>query len=133
VILIDTSAWIEFLRPKGNSFIRSLIKDRLLDGSAAYACPIYYELVIGAKKHEMKKLEMSLSISSRITASAQHWNFAATIGESLRVKGLNFPALDLLIASVANSEKIPLLTTDSHFKKIREHVLPDLVLESLIA
>ncbi|MEO5912797.1 MAG: PIN domain-containing protein [Luteolibacter sp.] len=126
--LIDTSAWIEFLRPKGDSAIKSRVADLIGLGYAAYACPVRYELVLGARPSELDDLQQALDFSKRIVVTAAHWDTAAELGAALRLKGLNFPALDLIIAIVASAEKIPLLARDAHFFSIRDQVLPDLEL-----
>lgn len=128
MILIDTSAWIEFLRPVGDSKVKAIVKDHLLDGRAAYTCPVMFELVLGARPNEMADLRMALDLAERIVVTPAHWDHAAGLAATLRVKGLNFPALDLVIASVAFSEGRKLLTTDGHFTRIRDEVLPGLAL-----
>lgn len=126
--LIDTSAWIEFLRPQGNPDIKARVADLISLGTASYTCPIRYELFLGARPHELEDLHEALSFASRIVVTPNHWDAAAGLGAVLRLKGLNYPALDLLIASVASSGKTPLLTRDAHFSSIRDEVLPDLQL-----
>jgi len=128
MILIDTSAWIEFLRPGGDSEVKSLVKDHLLDGHAAFTCPVMFELVLGARPGEMQDLRTALELAERIIVTPAHWDHAAALAAELRGKGLNFPALDLVIASVAFSEGRKLLTTDGHFPRIRDEVLPGLLL-----
>lgn len=128
MILIDTSAWIEFLRPGGESKVKSLVKDHLLEGRAAFTCPVMFELVLGARPSEMQDLRMALDLAERIIVTPAHWDHAAGLGAALRGKGLNFPALDLVIAAVAFNEGWNLLTTDSHFTRIRDEVLPGLLL-----
>ncbi|NQX00253.1 hypothetical protein HQ447_06305 [bacterium] len=56
----------------------------------------------------------------------EHWDSAGSSNALLRAKGINLPASDLLIATVAHSEKMPLLAKDAHFEMIREHALPEL-------
>lgn len=128
MILIDTSAWIEFLRPGGDGSVKSVVKDHLLEGRAAYTCPIMFELVLGARASEMSDLRMALDLAERIIVTPAHWDHSAGLASVLRGKGLNFPALDLVIASVAFSEGWKLLTTDSHFTRIHDEVLPGLAL-----
>ena len=127
MILIDTSAWIEFLRPGGDSKVKSLVKNHLLEGSAAFTCPVMFELVLGARPGELQDLRTALDLAERIIVTPAHWDQAAGLGAALRGKGLNFPALDLVIASVAFSGGWKLLTTDGHFTRIRD-VLPGLSL-----
>lgn len=124
--LIDTSAWIEFLRPGGDMAVKSRVKDHVLDGRAAFTCPVMFELVLGARPSEKKDLRMALDLAERIVVTAEHWDHAAGLASALRGKGLNFPALDLVIASVAFTESLELLTCDGHFERIRDEVLPGL-------
>jgi len=126
VRLIDTSAWIEFFRPGGDSTIKSLVKDHLLNGQAAFPCPVRYELMLGARPNELEDLQETLDVSRRIQVTPDHWDEASQRGAELRAKGLNFPAIDILIATVACSEKIPLLAKDAHFEMIRVNTMPEL-------
>lgn len=126
--LIDTSAWIEFFRPGGAPAIKSLVKDHILNGQAAFTCPVRYELMLGARPNELEDLHETLDVSRRIQVTPDHWDEASQRGAALRTKGLHFPALDLLIATVACSEKIPLLAKDAHFEMIRVNSLPELKL-----
>ena len=124
--LIDTSAWIEFLRPQGEPAIKARVADLIGLGTAAYTCPVRYELILGACPQELKDLHEALGFSRRIVATPEHWDAAAGLGVALRLKGFNFPALDLLIATVASAGKISLVSRDAHFFSIREQALPDL-------
>ena len=127
--LIDTSAWIEFFRRKGDASVKSRVKDILLNGEAAYTCAIRYVLILGAFPQEIADLNRGLECSRRIIVTPDHWDIASRLGAELRLKGLSFPAIDLLIATVASAEKISLLTCDTHFNTIRDQVLPDLQLD----
>ena len=57
--------------------------------------------------------------------SPEHWDLAGTLNASLRAQGINLPASDLLIATVAHSVKMPLLAKDAHFETIRKRCLPE--------
>ncbi len=127
-VLIDTSAWIEFFRSQGDPAIKSRVADLIALGAAAYTCPVRYELVLGARPKELPDLHQALGFSNWVVATPVHWDRSAELAGKLRAKGFNFPALDLLIATVAAAGKLPLLARDAHFSAIREAVLPDLVL-----
>jgi predicted nucleic acid-binding protein len=126
--LIDTSAWIEFFRRKGDPLLKGRVLEILTADAAAYTCPIRFELVLGARPEEMADLVSGLDLAKRVTLTPAHWDMAASIGAELRLQGIQIPTSDLLIASVARQEGIPLLTNDDHFTLLREKVLPDLVL-----
>lgn len=126
MILIDTSAWIEFFRPKGDPLIKARVRDIISIKEAAYTCPVAFELITGARKEKLDDLRTGLGLSSRIAMLPEHWDIAGSLNAMLRAQGVNLPASDLLIATVAHAGKMPLLAKDSHFETIRERSLPDL-------
>jgi predicted nucleic acid-binding protein len=126
VILIDTSAWIEFFRPKGDPLLKARVRDLMSIKDAAYSCPVAFELITGARKEELDDLRTGLGLASRIVLLPEHWDMAGSLNAMLRARGVNIPASDLLVAMVAHSGKMPLLAKDAHFEMIREHSLPEL-------
>src|SRR6478672_537554 len=121
-VLIDTSAWIEFLRPQGDPVTKARVADLISLGTAAYTCPVRYELILGARSRELDDLQEALGFASRIVSTPEHWDAAAGLGAALRLKGLTYPALDRLIATIASAGKTPLLPRDAHFSSIRDQV-----------
>lgn len=130
ITLIDSSAWIEFFRAKGEPGYKSQVADLITLRAAAYTCPVRYELMLGARKQELADLKTGLGFATRIVATAAHWDAASDTAFHLRRKGFNLPALDLLIATVAYVENLPLLARDAHFATIRDQALPNLKLIS---
>jgi hypothetical protein len=126
VTLIDTSAWIEFFRPKGDPLLKARVRDLMSIKEAAYTCPVAFELITGARKEERDDLRTGLGLASRFVLLPEHWDLAGSSNAALRAKGVNIPASDLLIATVAHSLKMPLLAKDAHFETIRVHSLPNL-------
>lgn len=124
--LIDTSAWIEFFRPKGDPQVKALVRDLMTLKEAAYTCPVAFELLTGARKDELKDLRTGLDLATRIVLRPEHWDLAGSSNAALRARGINLPASDLLIATVAHAQRLPLLAKDAHFESIREHALPKL-------
>jgi predicted nucleic acid-binding protein len=130
VTLIDTSAWIEFFRPMGDPQIKSLVRDLITVKQAAFTCPVAFELLTGARKEELNDLNAAFGLATRIALRPEHWDQAASSNAALRANGFTVPATDLLIATLAHSEKLPLLAKDSHFELLRKHALPKLSLVS---
>ena len=128
MILVDTSAWIEFLRPRGEPTIKGRVAEALVARQAAYPCMVRFELILGARKDEMDDLETALGFATRITVEPVHWDRAAVLGAALLREGRRVPLSDLLVAVVACAAKLPLLARDRHFDLLREHTLKDLVL-----
>ena len=129
--LIDTSAWIEFFRPKGDARIKALVRDLMTTKEAAYTCPVAFELLTGARKEELNDLRTGLALATRIVLGQEHWDLAGSSSAALRAKGINLPAADLLIATVAHVQHLPFLAKDAHFESIRKHALPKLKIPSL--
>ena len=128
MVLIDTSAWIEFFRAGGDSSIKSKVAEYVSLGTAAYTCPVSYELFLGARPSELADLREGLGFAQRIPMNSLHWDLAAQHGSKLRSQALSVPAMDLLIATVAVESKTALLSCDKHFSQIRDEVLGSLEL-----
>ncbi len=126
--MIDTSAWIEFFRAKGDFSIKSRVAEILSQNCAAFTCPVYYELFLGARPSEIADLRTGLGYAERLPLRLEHWNQAAEYGSELRAKGVTVPASDLLIATVANEENALLFACDKHFEIIRTNAIPELKL-----
>jgi predicted nucleic acid-binding protein len=118
--LIDTSAWIEFLRPSGNPQIKTEVGDLVQSGRAAYTCPIRYELVSGARKNEQRTLDLLFEVAHHYPTKPDDWNRAAEIRALLIRKGVTVPLADLLIFCVAERCDMALLSQDAHFDAIRQ-------------
>jgi len=66
ITLVDTSAWIEFFRAKGDPAVKSRVADFLALGHAAYTCPVRFELFLGARPSELADLREGLSFARRL-------------------------------------------------------------------
>ena len=126
--IIDTSAWIEFFRSKGNPIVKARVKELIAGRQAAYTCPVAFELLAGARKEELKDLHTGLGLARRIILLPEHWDLAGTLSASMNSKGIRIPPPDVLIAIVATKSALPLMTTDSHFALLKKQFLPDLLL-----
>jgi predicted nucleic acid-binding protein len=118
--LIDTSAWIEFLRKSGRPEVKSRVAGYLELGDAAYCGPIEFELLSGAREAEIADLRDALRFSACLEFAADCWGSAAQIERALRGKGITVPRDDLLVASVALHHAVPLFSCDPHFVLIRD-------------
>jgi predicted nucleic acid-binding protein len=128
MILIDTSAWIQFFRPKGSPNLKGQVSEAIQRESAAFTCPVRLELLTGARPTECRDLEIGLSFATRIPLLPEHWDQAATFASRLQLKGLKVPLSDLLIATVAQASGIPVLCDDKHFALIQQSVVHDLLI-----
>ena len=118
--LIDTSAWIEFLRRRGDPPAKEAVAALLEDDLTAYTCPIRFELLSGARPEEEADLQQALGFSHHILFEADDWRQAALWERLLRAKGLKVPRNDLFVATVALRTGLPLVCRDAHFTAINK-------------
>jgi predicted nucleic acid-binding protein len=123
IVLIDSSAWIPVLRPRGEKALREEVEQLLADGHAAITAPIWCELYRGARsKREVAQLNDLRSLCHWLDFDATCWELAAEHGRTCQRKGVNVPSSDLLIHCGAERHKAKLLHRDKHFELIAEAV-----------
>ena len=112
MILIDTSAWVEFLRDTGS--VVSMRGDAPLDGDIATCDAIRMEVLAGARdESHLKALRGLLARASVLPAEPAHHDAAATLYRRCRRKGETVRRLiDCLIAAVAIGTNVPVLHRD---------------------
>ena len=118
MILIDTSAWIEFFKARG--VIAEQVDHALLKNDAALCGPILTEIHRGLRPKERKRVLPLLKGCHWLEQPEQLWQEAGDLGYFLRRKGASVKTIDLLIATYALAHTIPLLTTDADFTAIRK-------------
>lgn len=120
-VLIDTSAWIEALRPEGDETVRREVRSLLEDGAAVFCDLVLLELWNGARgsreRQYLEELERELPT---LATTDEVWERSKDLARSCRQKGLTIPATDLLIAACAEHHGARLLHRDDHFDRIRE-------------
>jgi predicted nucleic acid-binding protein len=126
MILIDTSAWIDFFRdhrPMADKVAALIEANR-----AAVAGPILTELLRGVRTvDERAQLQQLLEGCHWIGDPENLWAYAGELGALARRKGKTLKTLDLLIATYALQSGVPLLTSDSDYLQIKQSA-PDLLL-----
>lgn len=122
VVLVDTSAWIEFFRADGAPRVREEVAAQLVSGSAAYTCPVLYEVLVGARPHEVRGIERCLRQATRIEFLPSYWDGAAQLGQKLLRKGITTTPGDVQIAYAAIAHEVPVLCCDRHFSLIQRAV-----------
>jgi predicted nucleic acid-binding protein len=116
MILVDTSSWIHFLRPKGNAEVRKRVAGALTDGEACWCPMIRLELWNGAQGQKesavLRDLESGIA---ELTIDDAVWAVSFDIGRRARAKGISVPATDILIAACALHHGAAIETCDSDF------------------
>jgi hypothetical protein len=115
MILIDTSAWIEFLRDSGTPVCQRV--DELLGSDIATCAPIRMEVLAGARdERHLGELRRLLARAVHLPTADVDYEDAAALYRSCRRQGDTVRRLiDCLIAAVAVRTDVPVLHADADF------------------
>ena len=129
MILVDTSAWVEFLRDTGSSACQRV--DDLLDDDIATCHPIRMEVLAGARDEQhLNDLRRLLARASLLPTRATDYEQAAALFRKCRRGGATVRTLiDCLIAATAIRLGISVLHADSDFDVLARHT--DLQIDAL--
>jgi predicted nucleic acid-binding protein len=118
VILVDTSAWIDFFRGAGSLAARV---DELLENDQAALCgPVITEIRRGLRSRAERTRVLPLLAGCHLLEQpAALWEEAGELGWYLSGRGAAVKSLDLLIAAYALAHAIPILTADRDFALMR--------------
>jgi len=121
VILVDTSAWVEFLRGTG-----SVVCDRVevLLGEEIITCdPVRMEVLAGARDElHLIQLRRLLGRASTISVGPTDYEEAAAIYRACRRHGETVRKLiDCLIGACAIRASVPVLHADADFAVLGRH------------
>jgi hypothetical protein len=122
MFLVDSSAWIEYLRPKGSHKVKERVREILQKEEAVSCGVVVVEILRGAKSEKdfqsMHDSLMSLPqipIDEAVIERASKWGFL------LDRRGKSISTTDLLIAAAAY-KKAQLLHADTDFETISSFV-----------
>jgi predicted nucleic acid-binding protein len=121
VILIDTSAWVEFLRDTGSAACTRV--DELLDADIATCHPIRMEILAGARDEgHLNDLRGLLARAVLVPTEATDYEEAATLYRTCRRDGETVrKMIDCLIAAIAIRADLPILHADTDFDVLARH------------
>ena len=121
MILIDTSAWIEFLRDTGSPTCQAV--DALLADDIASCDVVAMELLAGARDEQhLRDLRGLLARAVAISMTPEDYETAAALYRTCRRRGDTVRKLiDCLIAAVAIRADVAVLASDSDFEILRRH------------
>jgi predicted nucleic acid-binding protein len=118
MFLIDSSAWVEYLRPKGSKKVKERIRDILQKEEAVSCGIIVVEILRGSKdEKDFQSLNASLRSLPQIPIDEDVIERASKWGFILDRKGKIVSTTDLLIASAAY-KKARLIHLDRDFELI---------------
>lgn len=121
MILIDTSAWIEFLRDTGSPVCNRV--DELLTKDIATCDAVRMELLAGARdEFHLRQLRRLLARAVTLATRPGAYDDAAALYRRCRQQGATVRRLiDCLIASIAIRASAPVLHQDSDFDILARH------------
>jgi predicted nucleic acid-binding protein len=121
LILVDTSAWVEFLRDTGSPVCTRV--DDLLDGDVATCDPIRMEVLAGARdESHLNGLRRLLARATVIEVVPADYEDAAALYRTCRHRGETVRKLiDCLIGAVAIRAGAQVLHADSDFEALARH------------
>lgn len=123
-ILIDTSAWVETLRPEGDESVRGSVTRALNENRAAMAAPVWLELYGGVKgKKELERLTSLRRLCRWLEIDGECWEKAARTVRACRENGVAVPLGDVLVFSCARRHGVEILEKDKHFAMIAKVVV----------
>jgi predicted nucleic acid-binding protein len=117
-VLVDTSAWIEFLRGTGSPehrFLRSALQE---ERPLAWTEPVLLELTVGARSDRRARELRAMLAGGELLAvqGLADWAAAASLWRAARERGLTVRStVDCLIAAVAIRTDTPVLARDRDY------------------
>lgn len=121
MILIDTSAWIEYLRDTGSRACNRV--EELLAENVAVADPIRMEVLAGARDEQhLLQLRRLLARGTSLQAISEDYDHAAILYRRCRANGETVRKLiDCLIAAIAIRNNVTVLHQDADFDVLARH------------
>jgi predicted nucleic acid-binding protein len=117
--IVDSSSWIETLRPNGDPAVRSRVESLLNAGHAAWCPMIRLELWrgvrAGAERRVLEFLEPRMQLFE-ITDGV--WEMAVRLMLKARMSGLTAPPADVLIVATAHFHHVALEHCDQHMEQL---------------
>jgi predicted nucleic acid-binding protein len=121
MVLIDTSAWIEFLRNTGSPACNQV--ESLLAGEPFVCEPVTMEILAGARDEvHLAELRRLLARCVTLQTTSGDYEFAAAVYRECRRNGRTPRKItDCLIAAVAIRHDVALLHHDRDFESLSQH------------
>lgn len=121
MILVDTSAWVEFLRDTGSA--ACILVEELLAADISVCEPVRMEVLAGARdESHLLDLRRLLARAVVIPTQTTDYEDAAALYRRCRREGETVRKLmDCLIAAIAIRAGVPILHNDADFDALARH------------
>ena len=118
LVLIDTCAWIDFLRYQ-NGELGNQVAALIENEQAAICGVVVAELLQGSKSEKQKQqIELLINTVTYLEMQEFDWMSAGQLLQELRTQGITLPLTDALIAVIAQRHQVSVLTIDKHFQHL---------------
>lgn len=119
MIVVDSSALIEYYRPSGDPRVRDAVAAAIRADQIAVNGIIQVEILAFASGEEERRLLTSdFQAFPRLELGPADFDLACDLGVNLRRRGVTVPATDLIIAASAIRAEAHLFHVDSHFTQV---------------
>lgn len=123
MILVDSSALIEYYRPTGSPPVRAAVIEAINADRAAVNGIVQVEVLayLSPWRVNYSKLVSDFRILRWLYLSESEFDLACELGQRLREKGITVPSTDLIIAASAMLSDATVYHIDSHFDDMARH------------
>ena len=119
MILIDSSAWIEYYRSSGEHVAQMAVAEAIEEDQAAVNGIIRVEILgFAPDELQLRRLTSDFDAYHDLPLGSEDFDLASSIGFDLRRQGITVPATDLIIAACAIRADATLYHLDHHFEHI---------------
>lgn len=116
MVLVDTSAWIEFHRKDGKPEVKMAMVGLLSVMEATICGPVEMEFLGGARPEERSRIQAEWALIPYLRNDQKIWRKAGDNFSKLRKSGLNVPWNDVLIATLTIEADCRIYSVDKHFE-----------------
>ena len=120
MVIVDTSAWVEFFRRDGDLLVKMAVKGLLDEYEGALCGPVEMEFLGGARESEMPRIRKWFDLIPYVRNDLKIWREAAVNFAKLKARGHTVPWNDILIGTIAKNQSIKVYAKDKHFEVMAE-------------
>ncbi|HEV2294238.1 MAG TPA: PIN domain-containing protein [Tepidisphaeraceae bacterium] len=120
LVLVDSSAWVQSLRRKGDTDVRARVHELLVGDSAAWCDIVRVELWNGVRgDEEQQRLRDLDERLPRLPISDAVWELACHTARRARSSGVTVPSNDLVIFACAKTYGVRIEHVDKHYELLQ--------------
>ena len=119
-VLIDSSVWVDYFRPKTPIPVRKQAA-AIIDSAEIFLCePVQFEILRSAPSAGRDLITRTFATVPLLPTPFDLWSRATELGRKCGSRGYQITAMDILIAQIALSFHLELVTFDTEFAHIAQ-------------